>query len=125
MSNKKCRILSTILTFLLVISYATMIFGYNPTDFTGGQSTQSGTVQTVTSGTNKIIGIIQGIAIAAAVILLIILAIKYVSAAPSEKADVKKSAAIYIVGAVLLFGATGILGIINNFATEVNTAINK
>ena len=125
MSNKKCRILSTILTFLLVISYATMIFGYNPTDFTGGQSDKSGTVKTVTTGTNKIIGIIQGIAIAAAVILLIILAIKYVSAAPSEKADVKKSAVIYIVGAVLLFGATGILGIINTFAGEVNTAINK
>ena len=55
-----------------------------------------------------------------AVIMLIVLAIKYISAAPSEKADIKKSATIYIVGAVLLFAASGVLAIIQGFAENID-----
>lgn len=80
----------------------------------GGKSTStSGTFQNIL---NKILGITQVIGVAIAVIMLIVLAIKYISAAPSDKADIKKSAVAYIVGAVVLFAASGILGIIRTFA---------
>lgn len=80
----------------------------------GGKSTTtSGTFQNIL---NKILGITQVIGVAIAVIMLIVLAIKYISAAPSDKADIKKSAVAYIVGAVVLFAASGILGIIRTFA---------
>ena len=72
----------------------------------------------VTSMSNQIIGIIQIIGTAIAVVMLIWLAIKYISAAPSEKADIKKSATIYVVGAVLLFGAVGVLQIIKGFTED-------
>lgn len=62
--------------------------------------------------TIKIVG--YGIAI----IMLIYVAIKYMSAAPDEKAEFKKSATAYIVGAVVLFGAASIVGIIQNFAAN-------
>ena len=51
--------------------------------------------------------------------MLIVLAIKYISAAPNDKAEIKKHAVVYVVGAVILFGATVILEIIKNFALQI------
>ena len=53
--------------------------------------------------------------------MLIVLAIKYISAAPGDKAEIKKHAVVYVVGAVILFAATGILQIIRTFATQTIT----
>ena len=58
--------------------------------------------------------------VATAVILLIILAIKYMQAAPGEKADIKKSAIVYVIGAVLLFAATGVLQLVKGLADTIN-----
>ena len=74
--------------------------------------------QQVSQIADVIIGVIQVIGVAVAIIMLVMLGIKYVSAAPSEKADIKKSAAIYVVGAVLLFAATFILGFVKNLVTD-------
>ena len=52
--------------------------------------------------------------------MLIVLAIKYISAAPSDKAEIKKHAVVYVVGAIVLFAASGILQIIKNFAGNVH-----
>lgn len=57
------------------------------------------------------------IAVGLALIMLAVLAIKYMSAAPGEKATIKKHAVVYVVGAIVLFGAAGILNIIETFAT--------
>ena len=72
---------------------------------------------------NRIVGsvltIVQVIGCGVAVIMLIVLAIKYISAAPGDKADIKKHAVVYVVGAVVLFAASGILQIVKNFASNV------
>ena len=62
----------------------------------------------------NIIGIVQFICYAAAVILLVILGVKWIAAAPDAKADIKKSAVIYVVGAALVFAAGAILQVIRN-----------
>ena len=67
-----------------------------------------------------IIGVVQVIGVAVAVIMLIVLAIKYVSAAPNDKAEIKKHAVVYVVGAVVLFAASGILEIIKQFAGNIH-----
>ncbi len=100
-----------IITSLSTISLCASLDWVNPT--TEGEAAGS-----VTSMSNQIIGIIQIIGTAIAVVMLIWLAIKYISAAPSEKADIKKSATIYVVGAVLLFGAVGVLQIIKGFTED-------
>ena len=81
----------------------------------GTTSNTSGTFQRILS---TILGITQVIGVAIAVIMLIVLAIKYISAAPGDKAEIKKHAVVYIVGAVVLFAASGILGIIRKFAED-------
>ena len=75
---------------------------------------------------NIVLGIVQVIGIAIAVIMLIVLAIKYISAAPSDKADIKKSVWVYVVGAIVLFGAAGILQIIKGVTSEtVNSNVGE
>lgn len=69
---------------------------------------------------NQVLGIVQVIAIGIAVIMLVVLAIKYISAAPSEKADIKKGLTTYIIGAILLFGATGLLQLIKTFTVNIS-----
>jgi len=70
--------------------------------------------------TGMILGVVQVIGVAIAVIMLIVLAIKYISAAPNDKAEIKKHAVVYVVGAVVLFAASGIIGIIRGFADKIN-----
>ena len=53
--------------------------------------------------------------------MLIVLAIKYISAAPNDKAEIKKHAVVYIVGAIVLFAASALLGIVKNFATGISS----
>ena len=73
---------------------------------------------------NRIVGavltIVQGVGCGVAVIMLIVLAIKYISAAPGDKADIKIHAFVLVVGAVVLFAARGILGIVKKFAGNIN-----
>lgn len=61
-----------------------------------------------------IIAVVQVVGVTVATAMLLILAIKYMSMAPEGKADIKKSMTMYIVGALILFGATGLLQIFKN-----------
>ena len=58
----------------------------------------------------------QIIGTSVAVIMLIVLAIKYISASPNDKAQIKQHAVVYIVGAIILFAASGLLGILKSFS---------
>ena len=66
-----------------------------------------------------IINVTRIIGTGVAIIMLTVVAIKYLSAAPGDKADIKKHAVVYVVGAVVLFASTNILGIIAKFAASI------
>lgn len=118
MKNKKMmKVISFVTILLMVMMMVTPVFAdMTNTEFNG---TQSNATNTVTTAINTILGVVQVVAAGVAVIMLIVLAIKYISASPEGKADIKKSAAQYVVGAILLFGATGILGIVRTFALNI------
>lgn len=78
----------------------------------------------------SVVAIVQVIGVSCGIILLIILAIKYFFMAPyaGEKATIREKLIPYVIGAVILFGGTGILSIVAHFAqnmdapsTNVNT----
>lgn len=50
-----------------------------------------------------------------AVIILMVIAAKYIMASAGDRADIKKYAINYIIGAIILFGTSGILTIVKNF----------
>lgn len=79
----------------------------------------SDAVSSVNTVAGAVISIAKVICAGIAIIMLTVIAMKYMMAAPSEKADIKKHAVVYVVGAVIMFAATGILQIIQNFATAL------
>ena len=77
----------------------------------------------ITSIIASIIFIAQVIGVGVATIMLIVLAIKYIAASPNDKAEIKKHIVVYVVGALILFGASGLLQVIKSFA--LNNINNK
>lgn len=71
---------------------------------------------------NNIIGIIQFVAVAIALGMLIIIGIKYITAEPSEKANIKDQSLVYLFGAVLIFAATGILEAVKGLVGNLEKA---
>lgn len=67
---------------------------------------------------NRVIGILQIVAAAVMIIMLIMVAIKYFTTSVAEKASIKQSIMGYVIGAIILFGVSGILGIIRMMITE-------
>jgi len=79
--------------------------------------------QDIVKVSNILIGTIQVVAVAIAIVMLVVLAIKYMTAAPGEKAEVKKGMTIYVIGALILFAGSGILGLIQSFGNDVNNTV--
>lgn len=82
-------------------------------------SDNTGTDKKVIDMSATILTSIRIVGLAVAVVMLLVVAMKYMTAAPGDKADIKKSAIQYVVGAVVLFGAVGILTIISKFSSVV------
>ncbi len=115
--NKAIRIASILmLIVLLVVAFSVPALAIDPNEFEGDTSHAEG----ITDLFNNIIGIVQVIGTGIAIIMLIVLAIKYLTAAPSEKADIKKGALIYVIAAVILFAAVNILAAIQGWASEID-----
>ena len=118
MSKKMVKVVSVLLMAVMMISVCGNVFATNLDIFESAiaASDTSGSQSSITNIIGQIIKSAQIIGTGVAIIMLIVLAIKYISAAPSDKAEIKKSAVVYIVGAIVLFAASGILQIIRNFA---------
>lgn len=127
MNRKVMKVVSILLTvFMVVTMLSTSVFAAKAVVGNDSLSVSqfaikdnSGAASSMQNIIGAIISIVQVIGTGVAIIMLIVMAIKYISAAPSEKAEIKKSATIYIVGAIVLFAASGILGIVKNFATNI------
>lgn len=126
-TKKTAQIINIIMiVFILLMIVSNVAFaatgaGYlDPSSITPNNDGQLATKSQSIAG--SILGVAQVIGISVAIIMLIVLAIKYISAAPNDKAEIKKHAVIYIVGAIVLFGASGLLGLIR---TWVEGTINK
>ena len=55
-------------------------------------------------------------AIAIAVIILLIIGMKYMISSAGDRADIKKHAVPYVIGVIILFGVSGILTLIQKIA---------
>jgi len=124
MTKKVMKIVAILLVVAVVASLATSVLASDEIDLHAfdGKKDESGAGSSITNIIGALINIIQIVGSGVAIIMLIVLAIKYISAAPGDKADIKKHAVVYVVGAIVLFAATGILQIIKNFSKNVNAA---
>lgn len=86
-------------------------------NFTGNPSSTA--ANRVGKITGVALNVIQVIGMSVAVIMLLVLGIKYLVASAADRAEIKKHAVVYVVGAVLMFGAGAIVGIIKNVALTI------
>ena len=117
--KKSVKIISTlILAVMLVMSIASIAIAAPDTDKiigdieNGGQGTDPSKITTI--GGN-IVNIIQVVGIVIAIIVLLVIGIKYIIGSAEEKADYKKSMIPYIVGAALIFAASAFAQVIYGF----------
>lgn len=89
-----------------------------------GAKDKSGVAKIAEQLVGSALTIVQVVGSGVAVIMLVVLAIKYISAAPSDKAEIKKHAVVYVVGAVVLFAATGIIGIVRYWSNVINSTVS-
>lgn len=122
MTKRIMRVISIVLVAafaLMMLSQVALAASASETDVSqmfSGKTDNSGASNAVTNIIGSIINIAQIIGMGVAVIMLVVLAIQYISAAPEGKAEIKKNSTIYIVGAIILFSAAAILQIVKNFA---------
>lgn len=96
------------------MSLAAGQIGPNPSEFQGTQGTEA--TKGVADFGNTILGIVSTAASVLAVIILIVLGIKYMMGSAEEKAEYKKTLLPYFIGALFVFGAGIITSIIFNMA---------
>lgn len=110
---KKTKILTLILMFMLVVIFPLTINAYqiNPEIYhANGPSTDE--VKEMYKFGGSIAGVIQIIGTILSIGSLIIIGIRYVVASVEEKAEYKERMLPYVIGCVLLFGASNIVNIL-------------
>lgn len=121
--KKSIKVISTLLlAIMLVASIAGTVLAVDPNTVLNGLN-GNGNVQTndLTKVGNNIVTIIQVVGIVIAVIVLLVIGIKYMMGSASEKAEYKKTMIPYIVGAVLIFAGTSLVRVIYSLSTSVLT----
>ena len=123
MKSKKGLMIISILLLVLTFALCTVSFAatnYTPNEFKGQINTSaSGTTNVKTTG-GKIVGLIRVVGTIAAVGMLIVLGIKYMVGSAEERAEYKKTMVPYIVGAVLIFASTTLVGVIYDLSMSLN-----
>lgn len=115
--GKKIAMLGITLSGIMYsnLAFAT-VEGVNPYNtFTG--NTTSDAVTSVTNVGNNVLGMVSTGASVLAVIILIVLGIKYMMGSAEEKAEYKKTLLPYFIGALFVFGA----GLVTNIIFSIST----
>ena len=119
------KIILNLLIAILIMSVAFSLYAnadddrYNADSFTGEAGSEKAQ-EITTKAAGSIIVIVRAATSAIAVVMLLIIAARYMISAPGERADIKKHAIPYVIGAIILFGASGILTIIGNLSDNIN-----
>lgn len=116
------QLIILIFTFIMIMTIscnATYDPLEDPNSFKPG-NISSEDANVITGRVNSIIGVIVTVGVIISAITLCILGIKYMVGSVEERAEYKKTMIPYIIGAVLLFAASSVVGIIANIVQNVN-----
>lgn len=122
------KIIVIISCFLIVFSLGYEVFaagasGIIKSTYTGDGATNiSAAENSAKTIISTILSVIRTVAAAIAIIILIVIACKYILASAGDRADIKKYAINYIVGALILFSASALVGIVR---TAVDDALSS
>lgn len=111
------KVLYIVIVVTMLISTISPVFAYTKP---GDAKPDAGAQKTFDSQMDKIMGLVQGVGIGIAVIILVVLGIKYMVGSSEERAEYKKTFIPYIVGAILVGGAATIANAVYTFSKSMN-----
>lgn len=120
--NKIMKIITVLAIIAMVTTMMSAVFASGAAGVLGDLKGNTKAAGDITKTANNIIGIVQVICYAAAVIMLVMLGVKFITSSPEGKAEIKKSAIIYVIGAIIVFAAGTLLTVISNLSTNVVSA---
>lgn len=120
--KKMSKIVSIILMAMILVTMTTTVMAAEETekaaDITPSSidgSTSNVDVTNISTLGNSIVRILTTVGVVASVIVLVVLGIKYMMGSAEEKAEYKKTLMPYVIGAGLVFAASGIANIVYTF----------
>lgn len=119
--NRIMKITTILVIAMMLVSTLSTVFATGAAGVLNDLKGNTGAATAVTKTANNIIGIVQVICYAAAVIMLVLVGVKFITASPEGKAEIKKSAIQYVIGAIIVFAAGALLGVISNLSNSVVT----
>ena len=125
--KKTVRIISTILLAIMLVTtiagtaLAAVNVGETISNMEQATGGDDGKISTL--GGN-IVNILQVVGIVIAVIVILVIGIKYMIGSAEEKAEYKKTMIPYVVGALLVFAGTSIVKVVYSLATSAKNGLN-
>lgn len=113
--NKVTKIISIVMIVTMLIALVTPVFAVDPATIKANEDSTG----KITSLGSQIIGIVTTIGSVVAVLVLVVLGVKYMMGSAEEKAEYKKTLMPYVIGAVLVFAASTIAGVIFSFSKNI------
>ncbi len=110
------KIIIPALIILLLVLMSTSVLAMDRLNQINKIDNGTGTIAKISG---QVIGIIYVVAMIVSVGMLVIIGIKYMMAAPDQKASLKARAVPYLIGAALIFGAANILRFIEKISTWI------
>ncbi len=123
--KKSVKIISIVLIALTILMSISSIVLADNDQITAAidkisKGNSNANVDQVTNLGATIVTIMQTVGIVVAVVVLLVLGIKYMMGSAEEKAEYKKTMIPYLVGAILIFAATTIVNVVYNIANGFN-----
>jgi len=115
--KNKLIITSFIIIAILMVLTPSIVFATMDTNITIGSS---GAQNSSLGVTRRILGIVQTIGSIISVVALIIIGIRYMCSSVEDKASMKGVLIYYVIGAVLVFATSNILGIAYDVINGLN-----
>ena len=114
---KKLLLIVLLLIMLFCISSITVNADqFDPNGFEGKDNPLTKATNNITG---TVIGVVRVVCVTSAIIMLLVISAKYMISSPGDRADITKHALSYVLGAMILFGSSAILGIIIDVANQI------
>ena len=115
------KIVITSLCIILIVAFTVVNISYandnfNTNAFEGHDSGTAGSSMSNFAG--GVLSVVRIACVGIGLIMLTVLGMKYMLASPNDRAEIKGSAIRYVLGAIIMFAASGLLTIIQGFAAS-------
>lgn len=111
------KVLSIVVLAIIMLAIASnFVYAVDPSTITGVSTSGA---SKITAVGQKVVGIVQTVGSVVAVVILVVLGIKYMMGSTEEKAEYKKTLLPYIIGAVLIFAAANLASVVYNMAKGI------